>query len=125
MADKRNRLIKDKGQGAALRRLVKHAILTVATGVIFLVLTIGVNLISSNAQSEQLNATKALNQYRNGSKSLTYSVQSYAVTGNKSYYDAYMKELNEDQSREKALEILKGINITSSEWEELDRKSVV
>ena len=88
--------------------------MTVATGVIFLVLTIGVNLISSNAQSEQLNATKALNQYRNGSKSLTYSVQSYAVTGNKSYYDAYMKELNEDQSREKALEILKGINITSN-----------
>lgn len=123
MADKRNRLIKDKGQGTALRRLVKHAILTVATGVIFLVLTIGVNLISSNAQSEQLNATKALNQYRNGSKSLTYSVQSYAVTGNKSYYDAYMKELNEDQSREKALEILKGINITSSEWEELNNIS--
>ncbi len=123
MADKRNRLIKDKGQGAALRRLVKHAILTVATGVIFLVLTIAVNLISSNAQSEQLNATKALNQYRNGSKSLTYSVQSYAVTGNKSYYDAYMKELNEDQSREKALEILKGINITSGEWEELNNIS--
>ena len=123
MADKRNRLIKDKGQGAALRRLVKHAILTVATGVIFLVLTITVNLISSNAQSEQLNATKALNQYRNGSKSLTYSVQSYAVTGNKSYYDAYMKELNEDQSREKALEILKGINITSGEWEELNNIS--
>ena len=123
MSDKRKRLIKDKGQGAALRRLVKHAIMTVATGVIFLVLTIGVNLISSNAQSEQLNATKALNQYRNGSKSLTYSVQSYAVTGNKSYYDAYMKELNEDQSREKALEILKGINITSSEWEELNNIS--
>ncbi len=123
MSDKRKRLIKDKGQGAALRRLVKHAIMTVATGVIFLVLTIGVSLISSNAQSEQLNATKALNQYRNGSKSLTYSVQSYAVTGNKSYYDAYMKELNEDQSREKALEILKGINITSSEWEELNNIS--
>lgn len=123
MSDKRKRLIKDKGQGAALRRLVKHAIMTVATGVIFLVLTIGVNLISSNAQSEQLNATKALNQYRNGSKSLTYSVQSYAVTGNKSYYDAYMKELNEDQSREKALEILKGINITSSEWEKLNNIS--
>ena len=34
-----------------------------------------------------------------------------------------MKELNEDQSREKALEILKGINITSSEWEELNNIS--
>lgn len=123
MADKRNRLSKDKGQGAALKRLVKHALMTVVTGIIFLVMTIGVNLISSNAQSEQLNATKALNQYRNGSKSLTYAVQSYAVTANKSYYDAYMKELNEDQSREKALETLRGINITNGEWEDLNNIS--
>ena len=123
MADKKNRLIKDKGQGAALRRLVKHAIMTVITGIVFLILTIAVNLVSSNAQSEQLNATKALNQYRNASKRLTYSVQSYAVTGNKSYYDDYMKELNEDKSREKAIEVLKSINIKSSEWEELNNIS--
>lgn len=120
MASKKNKLVKNTGQGAALRKLVKHALMTVVTGIVFLVLTIVVTLISSNAQSEQLNATKALNQYRNGSKSLTYSVQSYAVTGNKNYYDAYMKELEEDQSREKALEILRGINITSAEWEELN-----
>ncbi|MDE6616775.1 MAG: methyl-accepting chemotaxis protein, partial [Lachnospiraceae bacterium] len=123
MADKKNRLIKDKGQGVALRRLVKHAIMTVITGIIFLILTVAVNLVSSNAQSEQLNATKALNQYRNGSKSLTYSVQSYAVTGNKSYYNDYMKELNEDKSWEKAIEVLKSINIKSSEWEELNNIS--
>ncbi len=123
MADKKNRLIKDKGQGAALRRLVKHAIMTVITGIVFLILTIAVNLVSSNAQSEQLNATKALNQYRNASKRLTYSVQSYAVTGNKSYYDDYMRELNEDKSREKAIEVLKSINIKSSEWEELNNIS--
>lgn len=123
MADKKNRLIKDKGQGAALRRLVKHAIMTVITGIVFLIMTIAVNLVSSNAQSEQLNATKALNQYRNGSKRLTYSVQSYAVTGNKSYYDDYMRELNEDKSRQKAIEVLKSINIKSSEWEELNNIS--
>ncbi len=120
MADEKNRLIKDKGQGAALKRLVKHALITVVTGILFLVLTITVNLISSNAQSEQITAANALNQYRNASKGLTYSVQSYAVTGNKTYYDAYMRELNEVKSREKALEALKRINITSSEWEELD-----
>lgn len=123
MANKENKTIKDNGQGAALRRLVKNAILAVITGIVFLVMTITVNLISSNAQSEQLNATKALNQYRNGSKTLTYSVQSYAVTANKAYYDAYMKELEEDKSREKALEVLKKINITNSEWEELNNIS--
>lgn len=123
MADRNSRIVKDKGQGAALKRLVKHALMNVVIGIVFLVLTIVVNLISSNVQSQQLNATKALNQYRNGSKSLTYSVQSYAVTGNKTYYDAYMRELNEDKSREKALETLKGINITSGEWEELNNIS--
>ncbi|MFG6392802.1 MAG: HAMP domain-containing protein [Lachnospiraceae bacterium] len=123
MANKEDKTIKDNGQGAALRRLVKNAILAVITGIVFLVMTITVNLISSNAQSEQLNATKALNQYRNGSKTLTYSVQSYAVTANKDYYDAYMKELEEDKSREKALEVLKKINITNSEWEELNNIS--
>ena len=123
MANKEDKTIKDNGQGAALRRLVKNAILAVITGIVFLVMTITVNLISSNAQSEQLNATKALNQYRNGSKTLTYSVQSYAVIANKDYYDAYMKELEEDKSREKALEVLKKINITNSEWEELNNIS--
>ena len=66
MANEKNSLTKDIGQGAALRRLVKHALLTVVTGVALLVLTILVSVISSNVQSEQLNATKALNQYRNG-----------------------------------------------------------
>lgn len=123
MANKENKAIRENGQGAALKRLVKNAILAVITGIVFLVMTITVNLISSNAQSEQLNATKALNQYRNGSKTLTYSVQSYAVTANKTYYDAYMKELNEDKSRENALEVLKKINITKGEWEELNNIS--
>lgn len=63
----------------------------------------------------------ALNQYRLGSKTLTYSVQSYAVTGDQKYYDAYMKELNEDKNREKAIEILENRDITAKEWEGLNR----
>mgnify|MGYP006967174720 CR=1 FL=1 len=45
----------------------------------------------------------ALNQYRLGSKALTYAVQSYAVAGTETYYDDYMAELNEHKNREKAL----------------------
>jgi len=120
MARKQKDLSKEYGQEAAMRKQVKSAIMAVANGALFLVVSVVVNLIASNAQTEQLRANNALNQYRNASKGLTYSVQSYAVTGNKTYYDAYMRELNEDKSREKALEALKRINITSSEWEELD-----
>lgn len=121
MAKKNNAEQHVLGQGEALAKRVKRTLMAVAGGVFFLVSTIVVNLISSNAQSEQLNATKALNQYRNGSKILTYSVQSYAVTADKGYYDDYMKELNEDKSRNHAISVLESISISDSDWEELNQ----
>ncbi|HBA97824.1 MAG TPA: methyl-accepting chemotaxis protein [Lachnospiraceae bacterium] len=121
MAKKNNAEQHVLGQGEALAKRVKRTLMAVAGGVFFLVSTIVVNLISSNAQSEQLNATKALNQYRNGSKILTYSVQSYAVTADKGYYDDYMKELNEDKSRDHAISVLESISISDSDWEELNQ----
>lgn len=120
MASKAKELSKEYGQEAAMRKHVKNAIMAVANGAVFLVVLVVVNLLASNAQAEQLKANNALNQYRNASKSLTYSVQSYAVTGNQVYYDAYMEELNESKNREKARNELKKINITASEWEGLD-----
>lgn len=109
------------GQGEALAMRVKRTLLAVAGGVFFLISTVVISLISSNAQSDQLNATKALNQYRNGSKILTYSVQSYSVTADINYYDDYMKELNEDKSRDNAIAILEKTSISDSEWEQLNQ----
>ena len=51
---------------------------------------------------------------------LTSEVQSYAVTGNQQYYDNYMKELNEDKNRDKAIAGLKKNDITDEEWEQLN-----
>lgn len=109
------------GQGETLTMRVKRTLFAVIIGAFFLLISIIVNLFSSNAQTEQLKATEALSQYRNGSKILTYSVQSYAVTADKGYYDDYMKELNEDKSRDNAIEVLNSINLSDSEWEELNR----
>ena len=92
MARKQKDLSKEYGQEAAMRKQVKSALMAVANGALFLVVSVVVNLIASNAQTEQLRANNALNQYRNASKGLTYSVQSYAVTGNQVYYDDYMEE---------------------------------
>lgn len=78
------------------------------------------NIGMSRVYTAQINATVALNQYRIGSKTLTYDVQSYAVTGNEAYADAYRKELNEDKSREKAIETLKSCEITEDEWASLN-----
>ena len=120
MARKKKDLSKEYGQEAAMIKQVKSALMAVANGALFLVVSVVVNLIASNAQTEQLRANNALNQYRNASKGLTYSVQSYAVTGNQVYYDDYMEELNESKNREKARNELKKINITTDEWKCLD-----
>lgn len=60
-----------------------------------------------------------LNQYRLGSKALTTAVQSYAVSGNKFYYDAYMQELKTDKNRDIAWTGLEANDIKDYEWDEL------
>ena len=88
-------------------------------GVLLLLFTIA-NIFLAMVNSNQLQTTMYLNQYRMGSKTLTSDVQSYAVTGDKVYYDNYMKELNTDKNRDIAWEGLKKSDITSSEWKELE-----
>ena len=70
---------------------------------------------------QELETTTFLNQYRLGSKALTYAVQTYAVTGNQDYYDDYMRELNEDKNRDIAWAGLKKNNLKSSEWALLEQ----
>lgn len=107
-------------QSARLKQLVRQAYISVGTGAVLLLGFILFNIAMSKVFTAQINATVALNQYRIGSKTLTYDVQSYAVTGNEAYADAYRKELNEDRSREKAIETLKTCDITEEEWASLN-----
>ncbi|MCM1264001.1 MAG: methyl-accepting chemotaxis protein, partial [Butyrivibrio sp.] len=67
------------------------------------------------------NTTVALNMYRTASKTLTYNIQSYAVTGEQKYYDDYIKELNVDQNRERALEMLESCALKEDEWTSLNQ----
>lgn len=108
-------------QEAQLRNLVKQAIIAVGIGIILLIGFAAFNLVLSNMQTIQLNAALALDQYRVGSKTLTYAVRSYAVTGEQKYADAYRKELNEDQNRDKARQSLEKCRLTAQEWEELNQ----
>ena len=80
--------------------------------IVMLILFIGSNMYLSRINSQQLEATMYLNQYRLGSKTLTAAVQSYAVTGDQTYYDNYMKELNEDKNRDIAWEGLQKDGLT-------------
>lgn len=96
-------------QSVQLKKIVRDTYRIVVIGIIFLVLFTGANAWVFMVNAERLESTMLLNQYRLGSKLLTSNVQSYAVTGEKAYYDAYMKELNEDKSRDAAWNGLKKI----------------
>lgn len=103
-------------QAVKLKKIVIQTIIAIVFGGLFLVLTLGGNITQSNAAKEQIAATIYTNQYLLGSKQVTASLQSYASTASEIYYDAYVKELNEDKSRETALAELEKLNLTDSEW---------
>lgn len=77
-----------------LLHIMRQTYVIVAIGIVFLVVFVGLNIASNNSMKEQVQNVQYLNQYRLGSKNLTSAVQSYAVTGDSSYSDAYNKELN-------------------------------
>lgn len=118
MAGKQKKMV--VGQAAQLKKLVKQAFIAVGIGIVILVLSLAANYMMSSVQSEQLEVTMALNQYKTGSEKLTSEVQSYAVTGNQIYYDNYMQELNVDKNRDQAIAILKEKDITEEEWSKFD-----
>lgn len=111
----------NKSQAARLKRLVRQARVSVVVGALLLLGFILFNVGMSVIQAAQINTTVALNQYRTASKTLTYDIQSYAVTGDQSYYDGYMQELNEDKNREKALQTLEKCTLKESEWTSLNQ----
>lgn len=110
-----------KSQAAQLKKLVRQAAMSVVTGGVLLLGFIGFSIGVSAINTAQVNTTVALNQYRIASKTLTYDIQSYAVTGDQRYYDGYMKELNEDQNREKAVAALEKCGLKEDEWTSLNQ----
>lgn len=108
-------------QSYQLKKIVSQSIIAVIVGAVLLLLSIGTSIFMSRVSDEELETTTYLNQYRLGSKTLTYAVQAYAATGDQQYYDDYMRELNEDKNRDIALTGLKKNNITNAEWDSMDQ----
>ena len=104
-----------------LKKIIKRSVVALVLGGILLVLLIATNAFVTLMEEDCLETTRFLNQYRLGSKTLTIAVQSYAVTGDKNYYDDYMTELNVDRNRDIAWEGLKSNNITDEEWAQMNQ----
>ncbi len=111
-----NGLDKKLSQEARLKTLTQRMYMIVGVSIIMLLAFIGVSTYSRSASEEQLETTMFLNQYRTGSKNLTTAVQSYAATSDETYYNNYMKELNEDKNRDIAWAGLQDNDIKEDEW---------
>lgn len=110
-------------QSVVIKRLAISSIVCLIIGIIMLGLVIVVNTNLQELKEDKAQLIKLANQYRIGSKNLTSAVQSYAVTGEEQFYNAYYKELQEDKNRDIALEGMKKIGITSEEQNYIDRIS--
>lgn len=108
-------------QAYRLKNIVMKSKGMVIVGGIFLLLLFSIMIITNRISSEQLEDTMYLNQYRLGSKALTAAVQAYSVTGDQQYYDAYMKELNEDKNRDIAWAGLEENDVKAEEWDKLNQ----
>lgn len=108
-------------QELRLKKIVRKSIAALILGGILLAVSIAMNFYVVLVEEDQLETTHFLNQYRLGSKTLTYAVQAYVVTGDEKYYNNYMKELKEDKNREIAWAGLEKNNITDEEWSEMNR----
>ena len=107
-------------QAARFKKIIKETRFSLILGVVLLVLLIVTSVSHVSISHEELESSMALNRYRMGSKTLTAAVQSYAITGDAQYYDAYMRELNIDKNRDIAWEILQNNDIKADEWVKLN-----
>lgn len=108
------------GQAAMLKKIVRDTYRIVVIGITFLIAFIVMNTALNSVANKQVQNTMYLDQYRIGSKTLTFAVQPYAVTGDIQYYNDYMKELNEDKNRDIAWAGLEANKLRDNEWAELE-----
>ena len=113
------------GQEAHLKKLMKQALIVIGIGVFWLVMCIASSVLITIDKDAQIGASNALNQFRLASRNLTLSIQSYAVTGDEQYLNAYKKEVSVDMNREKAIATLQTFDIKAKEWEKLNNISLM
>lgn len=114
-----------KSQETRLKRLTKQAAAAVIIGALLLTVSIGANTLTIFGYRDENTFNNAINQYRIASNTLTSSAKVYAVKADNQYYDTYMKELNDDKNREKALDQLGKINLTEDELSALEEISSI
>ena len=121
MQEKQEQTYGKNSQAMRLNKIIHKSKRSLVFGSITIVLLFATTIVSNRLSSEQLESTMYLNQYRIGSKNLTYAVQAYVVTADQQYYDDYMNELNVDKNRDIAWAGLEENGLKANEWEMLNK----
>ena len=112
------------GQAARMKALTKETlIVAIISGILLIASTVS-NFIMSNDLRNQVDITKALEEYRLASKEFTVDAQSYVVTGDEHFYEAYMQETNVDKTREASVATLQK-KLNAEEWAEFQKIQVI
>lgn len=112
------------GQAARMGALVKETIIVVIIGVVLLITSTISNFLIADDLRNQVEITKALEEYRLASKEFTVDSQSYVVTGDEHFYEAYMQETNVDKTREAAVATLEK-ELNADEWARFSEIQVI
>ena len=113
--------IENMSQAKRMDLLLKTMMKALIVGGIVLLASISFNIWMNAAQSARVEMLQALDQYRLGSKNLSFAAQSYAVTGKTHYLERYNREASVDKNKELALEVLENSDIKGKEKEMLDQ----
>ncbi len=106
---------KHVSQAARMNALVKETTVVVIVGVVLLITSVVSNFLLSSTLRTQVDTTKALEQYKIISKTFTIDAQTYVITGNEHYYEAYIEESEVTKTRDKAVDILNKSGLTADE----------
>lgn len=101
------------------------SILALLIMVILLVMNSRLTNRLNSASDDRFNLTYHANQFMNGSAYLTNEVRAYASTGDQEHYDNYWNEVNNLKNRDKGVEALQEIGITSEEQAMIDEMSSI
>ena len=111
MKKKKNQM----GQAARMKALVKETVIVVIIGVVLLITSMVSNFLMSSTLRKEIDTTKALEEYRITSKTFTIDAQSYVITGEEHYHEAYVQESEVTKTRDKAVDTLNNAGLTADE----------
>ena len=108
-------MIKNIKQSTKAKFLTILSIVMVAVSALCCTMTTASNAQLEKAMSDQHELYIYSLDFRKASEYLTDQVRAYAVTGNKKYYDNYIRELETDKNREISLALMEYIGLTEEE----------